>query len=151
MVAQSASAKMKPDKIIAICLTIGLPVVILLVSAILSPKPFAPDGVNNMMVFILLIVAIVDPTFYFVIEKTKVSEYRKSTASQMAPDQLYRSLVLVRLALAASCYVMALVVFLITHDILQMLFFYPIGIIWTVILWPRPSGRERFMARLSQT
>ena len=57
---------------------------------------------------------------------------------------------LIKFSLIEAIYIYGLVVYLLSGDILKALYFYPVGIAWSVVHWPTRDRFENFVNRLSK-
>jgi hypothetical protein len=62
----------------------------------------------------------------------------------MSLGQLFTSISVIEFILVESVYIYGLVVYIITGDMMRMLSFYPVAVIWTVVYWPRRSAWDKF-------
>jgi len=132
----------KKSMFFAYALLVAAPVIYLIL-AYLIPIEEKVGGEMDMLFYILLIIAIVEPLVLPLIERFQVNSYRAGGTSRMSPGQLLTSMNLIKFALVESIYVYGLVVYIITGDMTKMLYFYPVGIIWSVVYWPRRRAWER--------
>jgi Na+/melibiose symporter-like transporter len=133
-------------RLFAIAFLIVAPLIYLVV-AYLVPMPRQEGGQVDMMLYILLIVAVFHPSVVNLIERFQVSSYRKSTQSAMTPENLFMTLSIIKFAFVESIYIFGLVVYFVSGSMTAMLYFYPIGIAWTIFYWPKQSGYENFVQR----
>jgi len=122
---------------------IAAPAAYLIVVKILQVAPKI-GGEMDMMFYILLIVAAVQPATGLLIERFHVKNFRVSRNSRMSPAQLFTSISLIKFALVESVYLYGLIVYIVSGSITRMLYFYPVGAVWSVAYWPRHSTREKF-------
>ncbi len=104
----------------------------------------------DMTFYILLVLALVLPLLSPVIEKIQKAGLKNKNDVEMTRAQLYHLLSIPRMALVEATYAFGLAIYLLSSDLELMFWFYPIGIIWTLILWPRRKRFERFMAEGEQ-
>ena len=123
------------------------PLIYLFVPVVIEPQsPIA--GEDDLLFYILLIVAIMQPLMLPIIERMQVAAFRKQTESRMLPAQLYTSIAFIRFAIIESIYIFGLVVYLVSGDLPRMGWFYFVAIIWTFVHWPRMVAFQRFMERM---
>ena len=137
---------MRPT-VLAIAILVVAPLVYLVVGQVMSP-PARSGGEYDIMFYILLIVALVTPTFLPLIERFQIRLYRRHTTSRMSPEQLWVTVCIIKMALVESIYLFGLVVYLLSGDFLRLMLFYAIGVIWAAVYWPRQSQAQRFQQRL---
>ena len=131
----------------AYLLLVIAPLIYLVVPVIIEPQtPIA--GEDDLLFYILLLVAIIQPLVIPLIERMQTAGFRKQTERRMTPAQLYTSLAFIRFAVVESIYIFGLVVYLVSGDLPRMGWFYFVGIIWTFVHWPRMVAFQRFMERM---
>jgi len=123
-------------RFVALAMLAVAPAVYLVVAWILQ-MPFKTGGEIDLMFYILLIVAMVQPAAVIVIERHQVNAYRARGSAPMTPSQLLFSIMIIKAAIVEAVFLYGLIVYLLSGDMLRMLWFYPIGAAWTVIYWPR--------------
>ncbi len=136
-------------RMVAYVLLLAIPMVclILVYSLDMTSKR---GGEYDMVLYILLLVAMVEPALAFLLEKMQVENYKQSKSPSSSPAQLFTSISIIKLALVESSYLFAMVLFLISGQPINALYFYPIGIIWSVIYWPRMGKFEQFLEKMEQ-
>lgn len=136
--------------------------------------PVQEGGHVDMMLYILLIVALVLPALSPIIDRSQIAYYRKiylakeekpaqngikslidranygvdSHTPQGSPMKFFTTLAILKGALVDAVYLFGFVVFFLSGDIIKMLYFYPIGILWTLVHFPRKSQYESLVERL---
>ena len=113
------------------------------------PFPQHSGGEYDMMLYILLIVAMLQPAVYPLIERLHMAMRAKQTSSAMEPGQLFFMLAILKFAFVEAVYIYGLVVAIVSGLPNNALYFYAIGIIWTFIYWPRQGAYEHFMQKVS--
>lgn len=136
---------LKKTRLAAIGLLYLPPAAFLLVAAMLK-IPKRSGGEYQFLFYILFIIALVQPTLVPLIERMQINSYKKYQ-SQMNPRQLFFSLSIIKFAFVESIYMYALVIFILSGDLSSMLYFYPVGIIWSIVYWPRRSTVEKYLQR----
>ncbi|UCD63632.1 MAG: hypothetical protein JSW34_12950 [Candidatus Zixiibacteriota bacterium] len=144
---EQRQARFKTVRLIAYAMLGAAPLIYIVIAYLLS-IPARHGGEQQMMLYILLIVAIVQPSVVKFIERFQVTGYQKNTQSQMTPDNLFFTLSIIKFAFVETIYIFGLVVYLVSGNLDWMLYFYPVGIGWTLVYWPRQSNYERFLQRL---
>ena len=139
--------ELRKSRWLALALLVAAPLIYLIVALVLSMPPVV-GGEQDMMFYILWIVALIEPAMGLVIERVQVSLYRGRRESAMQPAQLFTSISLIKMAMTEAVYIFGLVVYLMSGDIARMLAFYPLGVIWSLIYWPRQGAVDRFRTRL---
>ncbi len=137
----------KTIKLMAMAFLVVAPVIYLAVAYFVE-MPGQQGGQIQMMLYILLIVAIVDPALAKFIERFQISSYRGSKQTKMTPDNLFFTLSIIKFAFVEMSYIFGLVVYFVSGDRTSMLYFYPIGIAWSFVYWPKKSTYENFIQRI---
>lgn len=143
---KSAFGTMRPT-VLAIAILVIAPLVYLVVGLVISP-PERTGGEYDIMFYILLIVALVEPLFLPLIERFQLASFRRNTRTRMLPEQLWITVSITKMAVVESIYVFGLVVYLLSGDFLRLMLFYAIGMIWSAVYWPRESQAQRFQQKL---
>lgn len=135
--------------IIQVALLVVAPIVYLVVAnVVLQGTEINTQPGNDLLYYILIALSMVHPLAYLVIERIQVAMYRKSEMSQMSPEQLMSTLLIIRSALVEAIYIFGLVNVFATHDFSRILIFYAIGIVWTVIYWPTKERRQKILDKI---
>lgn len=130
-------------------LLVGGPILYLVVAQIQSEYLKAPAG-NELLLYILLIVAIVSPAAAFVIERFQISQFLAAQASEMQPIDLFFTVSIIKMAMVEAVYIYGFVVFMLSGELANMLYFYPIGIVWSLIHWPRREKYDQLKEKLNR-
>ncbi len=138
---------------IARILAVGImglaPLVFIAFAFAVSPPSSIDPGGAKMLLYILLMVAIITPLLYQVIERSRISTYKMlGDKSKMTPGQMYLTLQIIRFALTESIFIFAVIVYFVTGRQDWFWDFYPIGIVWVVLAWPTRSKFETFMQKV---
>lgn len=144
---EKAEALWKKVKIIAFSMLIFSPIVYAVIGYVADVKPKV-GGEYDMLLYILLAVAVIQPTSARIISRFQVDAYKKNPKATMTRDQLYLSVAIIEMAFVDAIYLYGLLQVFLTGDYNRMLYFYPIGIAWTFVYWPRRSGYENFVQRI---
>lgn len=141
--------ELRKAKLLAIVLLLVAPVVFFFVTFIID-VPEQLGGQVDMMMYILLIFAVLQPLFYPVIERFQLSNFRASHASKMTPEKLFLTLTIIRLALIESPFIYGLMIYIISGLRTPIIYFYLIGYAWTALGWPRQSQLERIIEKANR-
>lgn len=134
-------------RIVGYASVVAAPLIYLAIASIIK-RPLQEGGEHDMMMYILLIVGVVQPLVAKFIEHFQITSYRNNEKSKMTPDNVYFTMSLIKFAFIECIYIYGLVVYLVSGNFTSMLYFYPIGIVWTFIYWPKKSGYEEFIKRM---
>ena len=124
---------------------VAAPPIYLLVAYVMRVDNFAPDNSIVFLLYSLLIVGLVQPAVAVPIERLMVANARKEPVTASSGSALFLSISIIKMALIEPIYIYGFVAFLLSGEILNMLYFYPIGIVWTVIYWPRKEKLDQFV------
>lgn len=133
----------KKSLALAVALLVVAPAVYLLVAYAIQIDP-RTGGEVDMLFYILLIVAIVEPAVAPLIRRFHLNRYRPYGTSRMSPGKLFTNISVIEFVLVELIYIYGLVVYIITGDMMRMLSFYPVALIWSVVYWPRRSAWDKF-------
>ena len=144
---ENALRSFRTTRLIALCLLVGAPLAYLLVATLVVQRPLNPQAGNDLMFYILLVVAAVEPLFYPLVEKSATAEFRRKQVDPSDRAKLFLSLTIIKLSFVAAAYVYGLVIYLISFSFERLAWLYLIGAVWSVIMWPRRRQFEEFIAR----
>ena len=151
MPGDAARKEFKKTRFLAIVLLALAPVVYIVIAGLLKSQGSVrvqSGGEIDMMFYILIVIALVSPTILPLIQKAQVSNYRAGKLSKASSAQLMTTLFLIKFSMVEAIFIYGLVVFFLSGDIQRMLVFYPIGAVWSVILWPREEKMKETIERL---
>ncbi|HUV30813.1 MAG TPA: hypothetical protein VMY05_06985 [Acidobacteriota bacterium] len=131
-------------RLLAVVMLVGLPTVCLLLGILLSPDSLAGDGVNEFVVYVLLIVGATGPAIVPVIQRWGLNR-KGRPSTPVSASALFVSVYVLKMAAIEAVYVYGLVVFLLSGEFEKMAYFYPVGIVWTVVSWPNRGKFDRFL------
>lgn len=136
-------------KMITFAMLIFMPLVFLVLMFIVDP-PRQSGGEIEIMLLILLIVGMVQPLAIPVISKIQIQNWLKEKSETKSPAALFVMLSIIKSSFIEAIYIYGLVVYLLSGDMLKALYFYPVGIAWSVVHWPTRARLENFVNRLSK-
>ncbi len=122
------------------------PIVLVIVAFVISPQNQS-GGEIQMMLYILLLLAVVQPFFYFLIERYQIARYRKEQPPGMNSAQLMLTLFTIRLAFVEGICIYGFIVYLLSSTMTYMIPFYIIATAWLFLHWPT---EERFVRLLEK-
>lgn len=132
--------------LLAILFFIVTPVIYIFPTFITSP-PQLNQAANEMVIYILLIVAVVEPVLYPLVERFQIAQYKRVQNSTMSVYQLYQTCFLIKATLVNSVFIYGLVTFFLMGTNEHIWKFYIIGIFWVIIYWPRGNYLENFLTK----
>lgn len=155
--------RVKQARLLALMFLVLMPVVFIFVALFTRTERFYPDdGSRRFMLYVLFIVAFMEPIVSIFIKKFQVKSYlqTKKTApkpgplavnkrlSEISPGRFYINVLINQLSFVSAVFVLGLIVYLITMDFFSMAYFYVLGIIWSFIFWPREDKIKTFIKSL---
>lgn len=143
---QTRKAEFRKLRIIALAIA-AAPVFYLVVALAVTPG-LDIDGASDFPFYIMLLVAMTTPAMAAMIERVQIQSFRRSTGSAMNIYQLLTSIGITRLALAEMPFILGLVAYLLSGDMMRMLIFYPVGAIWMFVNWPRRARWDSTLQKL---
>ena len=147
---QEAGIYFRQARLFATLLLVVFPILYLVIAFFVTSEKNADAGANQMVLYMLMVVAMIQPTAFFLFRKMQVGNYKKSPQAKMSPGQLYLTLEIMKLALIEAVFIYGLVMIIIAGKFENLIYFYVIGIIWSVALWPRRSVMATFMKNLEE-
>lgn len=142
------SREFKKAKLLAAMLLAAAPVIYLIVAALVK-IPAKTGGEYDMLFYILLLVGISQPAVLGFVERSQIASYRRSQTA-MSPAQLFAMIAIVKAAFVEAIYIYGLVIYFLCGDLTRMLVFYPMGMAWSYVVWPRRSSLERFKRKVAE-
>ena len=144
---EKREANFRMVKIMAWAMMVVIPIILLGMTYVVEAKP-QTGGQVDMMFYILLILSVFQPMISPMIERMQIDNYKKNQQSQMTPDQLFFNLGMIRGAFVEAIFLYGLLNFFLSGDLTRMLYFYPIGIVWSFFRWPKRSAYEEFIQKI---
>ena len=137
-------------KIITWAMLVFAPAVYLIIASMVRIDPSPSGTPDNLIIYILLIVGVTSPVMGLVIERIQIQAFKTNQNSKMSPANLFFTVSIIKMAMVEAVYIYGLVVYLLTGSFLNLLYFYPIGIIWSFVHWPRRIKYDQLVERLKQ-
>jgi len=133
-------------RVLAVLMLVVAPVIYLVIAYVLDVKGIEAKAGNEVLLYVLLILAITQPPIIaFVIDRfhagIPTTDKNKSESSEAGK---YTTMSIAKFAGVESVFIYGLIVFLVTGSIIYMLWFYPIGALWSAVYWPRRDKFDRF-------
>lgn len=141
--------QLKTLRIITWAMLVAAPVIYLLIANFISAGMQISAG-NELILYLLLVVAAVEPAMAPVMEWSQIRSYRAGPQTQMKPINLFFTVSVMKMSTVGAVYVFGFVVFILTGKFVNLLYFYPIGIAWTLVLWPKREKYDQLVERLNQ-
>jgi hypothetical protein len=126
------------------------PVAYLVVAQVMDAQGIEARAGNDVFLYMLLCLAIVNPIFAPLIARAETTKFRDGRSQAKSPVHLFFMLSIIGMAMVEASYVYGLVAFILTGKFTYMLCFYPIGIAWSFVYWPKREKYERLVEKLNQ-
>ena len=134
--------------IVTWAMLVVMPVALLILAQFVKGVGTTAGAPYDMITYILLAVAVLDPLPYIFIERSQINNFRKAKGNEGSRGPFFVNVAIMRMAPVCAIYMFGFVVFLIGGEFLRMLYFYPVGLVWTYFRWPTETYREAFFQRL---
>ena len=138
-------------KLIRFSMLVAAPPIYLLIASVIRVEGATARVTDLFLLYLLLVISIVQPAIGFLIARYKLSGMRRELLTAASGSALFMSISLVKMALVEAIYVYSFIVFLLSEDIVNMLYFYPVGVVWSVVLWPRKKVHDEFIRQFEGT
>jgi hypothetical protein len=149
-----AEKEMRKLRLVAWILLVASPVLYLIVggSVALSNTQLVDmlGKEQKVLVWVLLLVGALSPAVLPAVERFQRKLVRLDGRPSTDAARLFTTIGITRQAFVEAVYIYGLVVLLITGDFSRMLWFYPIGAIWTLVYWPRRSAQQSFIRAVEE-
>ena len=139
--------KFKIIRLMAVVMLIVAPAIYLVVANVVTLQPKS-GGEHDIMFYILLLVALSQPSVLPLIERFQIDRFRHEYSSKASPVGFLTVMFLSKFAVIEAVYIWGLVILFVTGDLTRALLFSPIGAIWSVVYWPREDKMKRTLERL---
>lgn len=150
---EQAEKQFRTLRIITYAMLVVAPIAYLLAALFLDVRGSTQGTPNSMTIYLFLILAVGIPAIFPLVARSQIQTYRSNKANgttSMEPISLFQTLSIIAMAFVEACYIYGFVSFILTGELANMLYFYPIGIIWSFVHWPRRSKYEQLIERLSR-
>lgn len=139
--------KFKLIRLMAVLMLIVAPAIYLVVANLVALEPKS-GGEHDIMFYILLLLALSQPSVLPLIERFQTAKFRHEHSSNASPMGLLTVMFLTKFAVVEAVYIYGLIILFVSNDFERMLLFFPIGAIWSVVYWPREDRIKRTLERL---
>ena len=148
--AAQVDKQLRTVKIIALAMLVVMPIVFLVIASVMNMQQ-PPDGTpHDLIVYLFLMIAIASPAFVPVIVRSQIQTFRSSQNSKMTPANLFFTISIMKMAMVEAGFIYGLVVYFLTGEMVTMLYFYPIGIVWSLVHWPRREKYDQLIEKLNR-
>lgn len=136
--------ELRKTRLLAVLMLAVSPLVYLAFAALLDITEKI-GGEYQLMLYILLIVALVEPVLVPLLRKLQINSYRKRKSSRATPAQLLLVLQLIAFSFVHAIYIYGFVLYLISGSFLDLFLFSIIGGVWSAIYWPREGAMKKLI------
>ena len=147
---EQAEKQLRVLKIITWAMLVVAPIGYLVVALVIDSKGIGARAGNDILLYVILSMAVVNPFFVPLIVRAETNKYARGMSQAKSPVGLYFLLSIIALAMVEAGYVYGLIAFIVTGKFVNMLYFYPIGIAWSFVYWPRREKYDRLVEKLNQ-
>jgi hypothetical protein len=137
-------------KLITWAMMVVAPIVYLVVAQVIDSKGIEARAGNEVLLYLLLVVSLLSPLVMPLVTNSVIRSTRAKIGPGVTPAQIFQSLSIVHMACVEAIYIYGFVVFQLTGKFTNMLYFYPIGIAWSFVYWPRREKYDRLVEKLNQ-
>jgi hypothetical protein len=138
-------------RILSLVYCVAAPVTYLVIALALNKPPAENNSGMAMTVYVLLAVAIIQPALAFPVARFQVQSHQRSQQARINAAALFQTISIVKFAFVEAVFIYGLVVYLVGAGLTAMLWFYPIGIVWSFIYWPRREQFDAFIKKMETT
>lgn len=152
-------------QIIAFAMLIGAPIAYIFAAYQLN-KELISGGEFDIMFYMLFSISMIQPVITPLIEKYQISIFKKNPNSKFVnvseqrgiftskPEQgtpmgLYTIVIIIKCAIVEAIFLYGMVLYFVSGDMTRMLYFYPIGIAWTIVYFPTKAKCLKFLEKVS--
>ena len=136
--------------IITWAMLVVAPAAYLIIALVLDSQGLGATAGNDVVFYLLFVLALSDPLLAFIIEPSEVSKFKAGKSAAKTSGNLFLSVSIVKMAMVEAVYIFGLVSYLVTGRLDYMLYFYPLGILWTWVHWPRREKFDRLVEKLNR-
>jgi len=147
---EQAEKQLRVLKIITWAMLVVAPLVYLFIARQLTIQGLQAKAGNDLAFYLLLTVALLSPLVTPFITNGVIRAERANKGPEKNPAQIFQSLSIVQMAMIEAIYVYGFVVFVLTAKFTYMLYFYPIGIAWSFVYWPRREKYTQLLEKLNR-
>ncbi len=139
---EALEKQFRTAQIMAVFMLLVAPLVYLGIAIVVGGALVTPEA-SDLVFWMLLVVAIATPVLLPIVERHQIRNFRQRRDNRPGPGQLLVTLSITSAAWVETVYIFGFIVYLVTGDMLRMLTFWPVGIIWSYVYWPRRSRWEK--------
>ena len=144
---ESIEGHFRKLRVVTWAFLVASPAVYLFAGNLIGQTVKAPAG-NELVVYLLFAIGLVQPAFGWVIARIQIQSYKARPQTDMKPVNLFFTLSLIKMALVEAIYVYGLVSLFITGEFLNMLLLLICGVAWSLVHWPTREKYNRLVESL---
>jgi len=144
---QDKKSQFKVSVIIAWSILVIVPLLFVVVSYMVK-TPLRAGGEYKMLFYILFIVGVFQPFVLKIVESFQINNYHKNLNTSITPAKLYSIIYMIKCSFIEAIYIYGLLVYLLSGNRMEMLYFYPVGIVWSFVYWPNKSKFNKFIEKV---
>jgi hypothetical protein len=137
-------------RIITLAMLVGAPLCYLFIARQFSIQGIQAKAGNDLAFYLLLVVAILSPLLAPIVTNSMIRGGRASKRGVKTPVEMFQTLSIIQMSYVGAIYVYGFVIFMLTAKFSYMLYFYPIGIAWSFVYWPRREKYTQLLEKLNQ-
>ncbi|HEX2896796.1 MAG TPA: hypothetical protein VHP63_01945 [candidate division Zixibacteria bacterium] len=145
----TGSSKLRTTRIFAIFLFIIAPLEYLHITFLL-PRIAKTSEFIVVMTYVLLAYGALAPFVLPIIKKALVLGFRSGKTKFKSPEDLWFYYFIIQGSITDAIFIFGFMIYMWSGDLTRMLYFYPIGIAWSIFNWPTSDRYEQFMNELKQ-
>jgi hypothetical protein len=126
------------------------PIAYLMVAQVMASKGLGARAGNELMLYLLLAVGLLSPLVMPLVTNSVIRQERAKKGPEATPAKIFQAVSIVRMSCVEAIYIYGFIAFQLTGKFVNMLYFYPIGIAWSLVYWPRRSRYEELLEKLNR-
>jgi hypothetical protein len=150
-VSETDQKEFRKARLVAFAMAFLTPLVCLAAAWLQDSQRMASGGTNDLFVYILLIISVVDGGLMKVVERVQINKYRRNPHNEASPAKFFVTITIITMTVADAVFIFGFIAVQVTGEALNMLWFYLIGAVWAVVYWPRRDKFERFVQELQKS
>ncbi len=127
-----------------------MPIAYLMAAQQIDAKGVQARAGNDVLLYLLLVVGALSPLMIPLVTNSVIRGERAKKGQGLPPAQIFQQLSIVQMAFVEAIYIYGFIVFNLTGKFTYMLYFYPIGIVWSFVYWPKREKYDRLLEKLKQ-
>jgi hypothetical protein len=92
---------------------------------------------SQVILYLLYVIALIDPAKSFIVKRASIAKIRGTRPPSEYVSKRFEALVIIRCASVGAVYLYGLLWFILSGQTSQLYFFYAIGVLWSLMRWPR--------------